>query len=110
MEVQAAGRLEETLRLERVLDDRTGIAYRLAGIACHAAATGGEEDAARLFGTVEALHREDGTRTQPFLVPLLEEARARVPGAVGQARFDVAWQKGQELAGDQAIALALRAR
>lgn len=94
---------------ETVLDDRTGIAYALAGIACHAAATAHEEDAALLLGAVEALHREDGTRTQPFLVPYLEEVRRRALGAIGQAGFEAAWREGQELEREQAIALALRA-
>lgn len=106
---QARQALEETLRLKQVLDDRTGIAYALAGIACHAAATADEEDAARLLGAVEALHREDGTRTQPFLVSYLEEARRQMLGALGQARFEAAVQEGQELDREQAITLALRA-
>lgn len=107
---RARRELEETLRLKRVLDDRTGIAYALTGIACHAAATADEKDAARLLGAVEALHREDGTRTQPFFVPYLQEARQRILGALGQARFEAAWQEGKQLDREQAIALALRAR
>ena len=104
---QARRELEEALRLKRVLDDRTAIAYALAGIACHAAATGDGEGAARLFGAVEALHREDRTRTQPFLVPYLDEGRRRALDALGRARFEVARQEGQELDRDQAIAVAL---
>jgi DNA-binding CsgD family transcriptional regulator len=99
--------LTQALRLKGVLDDRPGILYALEGLGCHAAARGQEQRAARLLGAAQRLHRDEGTQTQPFMIPLRDEARARALSALGSSRFRAAWDEGMMLGRQAAAALAL---
>jgi predicted ATPase/DNA-binding XRE family transcriptional regulator len=104
---EARWQLEEALRLKRRLDDRPGIGYALAGLACHAAASGEAERAATLLGMVEVLHQREGTRAQPLLHPYLEETRLRALAALGPTRFEAGRSRGAAADRETTIAFAL---
>jgi predicted ATPase/DNA-binding CsgD family transcriptional regulator len=108
---EEAARLEtEALRLVREVDDRSGIALCVAGLAWAAAEMHQEERAARLLGATEAVWRSVPADPPAPVVALGERYTAAVRGALGEARWSARAEEGRALDRPQAVALALGER
>ena len=102
----ALSMLKESLRLLSNLGDRGGIAENLSRFA-EAAVVGGQlETAARLVSSAEALREEVGGGV-PWLAEVNDETIKTVRAQLDEAAFAHAWEQGQELTVDEAVAFAL---
>jgi tetratricopeptide (TPR) repeat protein len=99
--------LDESLRINQELGDRTAIAYCLEDFASLAAGTGRPEQALRLAGAAAALREDIGgplaAGEQAALDHTLEPARASLDEEARAA----AWEIGQALSMEEAVAEAL---
>ncbi len=59
------------------------------------------------FGAAESLRAEAGANIMPFLAPLLDRAQKSALAALGEARFQAAFEAGQRLDRDGGLRLAL---
>jgi predicted ATPase/DNA-binding CsgD family transcriptional regulator len=98
---------EESLGIERRLENRDNILYMLDGLACHAAMVGRLQRAARLLGAAENLEAETGVRLMRHMEPLLRQARETISAALGAPTLESEAQAGRRMAMDEAIAYAL---
>ena len=98
---------EESLLLCRELGDRLIGSESLEGLACVAAAGGGAERAARLFGAAEALREAAGYQQAPRARSLRELYLAAARSQVGEAAWVEAWEEARSLTFEEAIAYAL---
>ena len=99
--------LEESLAIERRLENRDNIVYLLDGLACHAAMVGRLERAARLLGAADSLLAETGMRLMGHMKPLLEQARESVAASLGGPTMEAEMLAGRRMAMDEAIVYAL---
>jgi predicted ATPase/class 3 adenylate cyclase len=98
--------LGESLRINRDLGMRGGIAETLCRFA-HALAVAGIPDrAASLLAACEALREEIGGGPA-WVVDLNEETHTAIHAQLGQAVLSEAWEQGRKLTVDDAVALAL---
>jgi tetratricopeptide (TPR) repeat protein len=96
----------ESLAMNRQRGYRGGIAACLEGLA--GVATVGQPDrAARLFGAAAALRAADSEPIPPADLASYEVGVARARAALAPAAFTAAWEAGQALSLEQAVALAL---
>jgi predicted ATPase/DNA-binding CsgD family transcriptional regulator len=104
---EAGPLLAEALRLAHGIDDRVAQFYLLDALGCHAALTGQARRAAQLLGAADTVRAEAGANMMPFLAELLDRARKGAVAALGEARFQAAFEAGQRLDRDGALRLAV---
>ena len=98
--------LKQSLRIKRDLGDRIEIAMGLCGVARAITALGRVETAVRLISCFEALREEIGGG-EPWVARMNEQTLATIRTQLDEAAFDEAWEQGQALSADDAVALAL---
>ncbi len=101
--------LRESLELRREIGSVAGIAACLDGFAAEVAARGDSETATRLCGAAAALRAPIGAQLRMGIRELTENLIADLRAALGPTTFQSAWNVGQRLSEEQAIALALDA-
>src|SRR5207247_3522241 len=102
----AISMLKESLRILRDLGDRGGIAENLSRFAEAVLVAGRPETAARLVSSSEALREEIGGGV-PWLADLNDETLTTIRAQLDEARLADAWEQGQRLTVDEAVAFAL---
>jgi len=102
----ALGMLKESLRIYRDLDIRGGIAENLCHFADVLVAEGRAEMAARLLSRVEVLGEEVGG-VPSWVGEMNEKTLTTIRAQLDEAAFAEAWERGQALSVDEAVALAL---
>jgi len=105
----ALAMLKESLGILRELDDRLGIAENLGRFARALAVAGRPEEAAGMLGSSEALYEETGGGVLSWVAKMNEETRAIIRSTLDTAALAEAWEQGQALTLDEAVALALDA-
>jgi predicted ATPase/DNA-binding SARP family transcriptional activator len=100
----AVALLEETYRLQVELGDRYRIAVAVSRFAAILASVERAEVAARVLASSEALLEESGGRP-PWIARMNEETLSRVLAGLDEAAFAAAWEEGQALTADEAVAL-----
>ena len=103
----AKSRFVESLQVARLIDNRLGQYWTLAGLGWHAANSGQLRVAARLLGAAEAVATGAGADIMGPAVPLLAEAKASAIGVLGAAKFEAEFEAGKQLSRDMAVRLAL---
>jgi predicted ATPase/DNA-binding SARP family transcriptional activator/class 3 adenylate cyclase/Tfp pilus assembly protein PilF len=100
--------LQEALALRQELTDQLGLAECLQAAGEMKAAQGEAQQAVRLFGAAENLCRSLGASLPPdeqtHYENILQVARA----ALGEEVFASAWEEGQAMGWEEAVALALK--
>jgi predicted ATPase/DNA-binding CsgD family transcriptional regulator len=99
--------LQESLGIERRLENRDMILYDLDGLASHAAMVGRLQRSARLLGAAENLQTQTGIRLMPHLEPVLAHARETIVTSLGIPALESEIQAGKRMSMDEAIAYAL---
>jgi predicted ATPase/DNA-binding CsgD family transcriptional regulator len=99
--------LADALRATLVIDDRPGIVLRMEMLATAASMAGRADRAAELLGASEMLRHAIGAEPSPFTMPLVESAREQSTAALGEARYNKAFEVGASLDREGAIGLAL---
>ncbi len=94
---------EESLAMARELDHKEFIAIGLEGVAAVIAAQGDPAEAARLWGTAEALREALGAPLPPVERADYDLAVAAVRNQLGEGVFISTWQEGRLLTVDQAL-------
>jgi predicted ATPase/class 3 adenylate cyclase len=98
--------LKQSLRIRRDLGDRNEIALSLCGIARAITALGRLGMAVRLISCFEAL-RESIGGGEAWVARMNEETLATIRTQLEEAALAEAWEQGQALTIDEAVALAL---
>jgi non-specific serine/threonine protein kinase len=104
---QAESRIKEALGLHRDLNAKYPFAMDLAFLAGPITAQGNPERAAQLLGASEALLKAMGLGQQPQDQPIVDRFEAAVRQQLNEEAFKAAWEKGQSMSLEQAIAYAL---
>jgi predicted ATPase/DNA-binding CsgD family transcriptional regulator len=104
---QAGPLLQESLGIERRLENRDMILYLLDGLASHAAMVGRLQRSARLLGAAETLQAETGVRLMPHMEPMLARARETITASLGISALESETQAGKRMSTAEAIAFAL---
>jgi predicted ATPase len=99
---QAAAQYAQSLRAAVRRAEERSIAYCIAGIACVRAERGHDDDAAALWGAVEATERRAGFR-------MLDTERARYARRLDRLRGSAGWEEGRALGLAEATERALAA-
>jgi tetratricopeptide (TPR) repeat protein len=99
---------DESMALCHALGHKSGIAYCLAGLAGVISAVGQPEQAARLFGAVEALLESTGTHLVPTDRAEYDRNVAMARSQLEDTVFTAAWVEGRSLPLDEVIAEARR--
>jgi predicted ATPase len=99
--------LKESLRINRGVDIPLSIAQDLSAFAGALAVEGRAGMAARLLSSSEALHKEFGVRMRSYLRRRNEETLTTIRSQLDDRAFAEAWEQGQALTLDEAVALAL---
>ncbi len=102
--VTAALRYGESLTGWQEEDFRPGIAEVLSGLASVAGALGQPERAARLFGAAEATRQAIGLPARLPERAMYDRSVAQVLRDVGEAEFSAAWNAGQAMPIEEALA------
>lgn len=97
----------ESLAMFRKLGNKRGIVECLAGLAGLGARQGQPERAATLLGAAETLLSATGAAWWPADRVQLERNRTFMQTALGQQKYESAWESGTGMTLDQAIAYAL---
>jgi predicted ATPase len=100
--------LRESLGIKREIGDRIEIAIGLCSAARAMTAVGQVGPATRLLSCFEALREETGGG-ESWVTRMKDETLATIRTRLDEAAFSEAWEQGQALTADQAIALALTA-
>jgi tetratricopeptide (TPR) repeat protein len=103
----AVAMLKERHRIHRNLGDPHGIAKDLCRVARVLAVEGRAATAARLLSSSEALHEEIGATLRPWLARMNEETLTTIRSQLDEAAVAEAWEQGQALTVEEAVALAL---
>jgi predicted ATPase len=104
----SAALVKESLRLKRDLADRIETAIGLCHAARAIADLGGVETAARLIACYQALSEELGGSYR-WVTRMNDETLPIIRAELDDVAFAEAWQQGQKLTADEAVALALDA-
>ncbi|MCL5959450.1 MAG: LuxR C-terminal-related transcriptional regulator, partial [Chloroflexi bacterium] len=104
---RARALLQESLNLRRKLEDRIGVATCMDELACMAAGQGDWERAVRLLGAAEALRESIGADVLAGWQSDSSHAAGKARAALGEQRFENAWEAGKVMTPDAAIELAL---
>jgi predicted ATPase len=103
----AKARFHESLMMFRRLGHKRGIAEAMAGIAGLRQVEGRADQAAVLLSAAEAMMADSGAAWWPADRVEIDRSRAATEAVLGQSLFAAAWDKGQSMTYDQAVALAL---
>jgi non-specific serine/threonine protein kinase len=103
---QAFDRFRESLALRLEVGDRWGLPFSLHGLALVARASGKPEQAARLYGAIDALQESLGVAIAREIRGPYERDLARVRSALTAERFAAEWAAGRSLPLEQAVAEA----
>ena len=103
----AEAALIEALQASLVIDDRPGLVLRMEMLASSAAMAGRAQRAAELLGASEMLRLRIGAQLSPFTMPLVERAQEKARSALGEARYNKAFEAGARLDRDGAMELAI---
>jgi len=103
----AQGLYQESLAMLRELGDRRGIAFSLEGLADVGLASGCAGRAACIWGAAERLREEISSPLAPFERGRYLAQLAAARGALGDADFATAWEKGRAVTLEQAIDYAM---
>lgn len=101
----AASRLRESLEIRQETGDQSGIAWCLERMADIALAQGQAEKAARFIGAAAALRASIRSVIDPADQPEYDRRITSLRAILGQERFSAAWDEGQALTLEQAVAL-----
>ena len=104
---RAGALLAESLQLSRELGDAIGLIHGLEELAWVAAAQGRAERTARLSGAAAALCEATSLPLLPHARSVSERCRASARAQLGEAAWVAAWEEGQAMSGEQAVAYAL---
>jgi hypothetical protein len=99
--------LGQSLPLCRMMHEHWGIAGCLEGTAAIAAARERPADAARLFGAASALRERLGMPLPVINQAPYERAMGTTRSMLSDAAFVAAWQEGEAMTLDEAIACAM---
>lgn len=102
----AEAALIEALHASLVIDDRPGLVLRMEVLASSAAMAGRAQRAAELLGASEMLRLRIGAQMSPFTSPLVEKAQEQAKSALGEARYNKAFEAGAHLDREGAVGLA----
>jgi predicted ATPase/class 3 adenylate cyclase len=105
----ASSTLKQALRIFRDVGNLIEIAINLGRFAAIFAREGQAATAARLLSRSEALTEEIGSRVPAWAATRNERTRTIIRSQLDEADFAGAWQQGQTLTTDEAVALALDA-
>jgi predicted ATPase/DNA-binding CsgD family transcriptional regulator len=105
--VAAEAALIEALQASLVVDDRPGLVLRMQALASSAAMAGRAQRAAELLGAAEMLRLQIGAQVSPFMGLLAEKAEDQARSALGEDRFERAFEAGAHLDRQGAVGLAL---
>ncbi|HEX8599016.1 MAG TPA: tetratricopeptide repeat protein [Chloroflexia bacterium] len=105
---EATAYFKDGMVLLKEIGNKAGVAGCLDGLAQVAAAAGRPEQAARLFGAADAINRATGEA-----VPVANRAEytqtvAGVRDSLGARAFEAAWEMGQKMSLEEAVAYALK--
>ena len=100
----------DVLKLKEPFGDRLGMAMSLEMIAWVAAHEGRNDEAAQLFGAVQAALRSVGGALFGHLVDDHEACTARTRDAMGPERYETVFAEGAAISFEDAVALALGRR
>ena len=103
----AEAALIEALHASLVIDDRPGLVLRMEVLASSAATAGRAQRAAELLGASEMLRLRIGAQMSPFTSALVEKAQEQAKSALGEARYNKAFEAGAHLDREGAVALAI---
>jgi predicted ATPase/DNA-binding CsgD family transcriptional regulator len=104
---QAGPLLQESLGIERRLENRDMILYDLDGLASQAAMGGRPQRSARLLGAAKNLQAQTGIRLMPHMEPVLAHARETIVASLGIPAVELEVEAGMRMSTDEAIAYAL---
>jgi hypothetical protein len=93
----------ESLQLGDQIGNHANRPYNLIGLGRVAAALGQAETAATLLGAGMLILRAQGKALVPLLRPAVEATLAETRVALGDARFDAAFAKGEGLSATEAL-------
>jgi tetratricopeptide (TPR) repeat protein len=99
--------LKEALSLSKELNVKYPLALHIAGLSGPASALGDPERAAQLLGASDGLLKDMGLRQQPSDQPEVDRFEAAVRTQLSKEAFTAAWEKGQAMSLDEAVAYAL---
>src|SRR5579884_857252 len=103
----ARARCEESLAIRRELGDKQGIAESMESLASLAAAQGQMQRASRLWAAAQALREAIGSPLPPNEREKHDRNLAIVREALGESAFAIAWEQGQAMTIEQAMAYTL---
>ncbi len=103
----ALSMLKESLCIRRDLGNRVGIAENLSRFAATLNMMGQTTTATRLVSSSKALREQIGSPGVPWLAKITEETLTSIRMQLDDAVFAEAWDQGQALTLEEAIALAL---
>jgi predicted ATPase/DNA-binding SARP family transcriptional activator len=106
--VAAAGPLREGMRKFQSLRGRWGLSFGLLLSGLVAGARGDHEQLTVLLSASEALRASIGAALLPFVKAWLDDAITQASTALDAETFNRAWQAGQTMTPDHAIADAMR--
>ncbi len=101
---RAASLYRESLALCWSQSDQWGLTEALTGLGGIAATAGESEVAVRLFGAAEEIRESIGLSLQQHIRTQYEAAIATAKAALGEVGFEAAWEAGQALSLEQAVA------
>jgi hypothetical protein len=101
------GMLEESLRTNHELGDKTAIAYSLEDYAGFAAATGRPQQAMLLAGAADALREAIGGPLPAGEQAALDRLLSAAAAALTEEEKQHHWERGRQMDLEDAIALAL---
>jgi tetratricopeptide (TPR) repeat protein len=102
--IQAEAQFWESLAMFRKLGNQRGIAECIAGLASLRARQGKQQIAAQMLGAADALLGATGAAWWPADRVELEKTRAIIESGLSKDTFTAAWEKGQAMTLEQAIA------
>ena len=105
--VNALAAYRESAQFAKAHLDLFLLADAMTGIADVAAAGGHADQAARLYGAAAALHERLGTDLQRWQQPRPSRGVALARSALSKQSFALAWEQGEALSTEEAVAEAL---
>src|SRR5437762_12611985 len=103
----AKSRFVESLQVARLIDNRLGQYWTLAGLGWHAANSRQLRVAARLLGAAEAVAKGAGADRMGRAVPMMAGAKDSARGGFGAGKFEADFGAGKPMSRDLAGRLAL---
>ncbi len=98
---------EESLALRRRIGDTQSIVHSLKNLASASASSERAGAAACPLGTAEALRVAISSPRSPAMQEEYQERVTALRASLGDAAFTAAWEKGQKMTWEEAVAFAL---